>query len=92
MKPSALVAMMLAMGVGAPQAGMGTRSQQVSTINRDAIAEKVTPAASMLKNIMEGSGERAGHPANRFLNQRQYRKRCRQNPHLYKSAKHRSKN
>ena len=35
-----------------------------------------------------GSGERAGL----YKNQRQHRKMCKQNPWMYKSKKHRSKN
>ena len=34
----------------------------------------------------------SGNPEGRFLNQRQYRKKCRQSPWMYKSKKHRSNN
>lgn len=47
---------------------------------------------SMPVNITAATGANFRHASSGFLNQRQYRKLCRQNPHLRKSKKHRSKN
>lgn len=80
-------AMILAM------ASMFAGPASASVRHKDAIKQEqksVKPEAIRNKfGGFSGSGLKA---ANRFLNQRQYRKRCRQCPHLYQSKKHRSKN
>lgn len=80
--------------VGSPSSGStGTGSVNVKTSNRDAVKNDVKPVAPVMKrNAFGGFGNELLKPAGVFLNQRQYRKRCRQNPHLLRSKKHRSKN
>lgn len=66
-------------------------SQQV--IQKDAIdkLQKQSTINQMVRSGMNnGWAESAGE--SRVLNQRQYRKKVRSNPSLYKSRKHRSKN
>lgn len=92
MKPSALAAMMFAMMAGGP-AGMAANASNTTAVNRDMLPLKQAPITKRQERTMtDGSWDRIGHPSGRFLNQRQYRNLCRQNPHLYKSKKHRSKN
>lgn len=76
--------------MGAPSMAAPTVSQYES---RDAVADiKKTPQPVMqIRNAFGGFGN-ASHKASRYLNQRQYRKLVRQNPHLKNSQKHRSKN
>lgn len=80
-------------------ATMGAPSMAAPTVNatthevREGIADvKKAPRPVMqVRNAFGGFGN-VSHKASRHLNQRQYRKLVRQNPHLRKSRKHRSKN
>lgn len=80
--------------IGAPSSGsIGAGSVNVKASNRDAVKNDTKPVwPEMKRNAFGGYGFETGNTAGVFFNQRQYRKRCRQSPHLYKSKKHRSKN
>lgn len=82
----------LALG-GTPQALPAQQgSNNVRTVNKDAIKEDITPTRPvMVRNAFGGFGN-VSHKASRMLNQRQYRKLVKQNPNIYRSKKHRSKN
>ncbi|MHA4844403.1 hypothetical protein ACX0G7_09575 [Flavitalea antarctica] len=89
-KLAALTAMMGLMAPGTSQA----RTSNAPTATKEAVTHKdIRPTVS--KEIrVNTNGDFLGwrNPPGRFLNQRQYRKKCRNNPSLYKSKKHRSKN
>jgi hypothetical protein len=63
----------------------------VQSLKKDAVTKQVEPVRSVSRKQISGFSSNENN-SGRFLNQRQYRKKCRQNPHLYKSKKHRSKN
>lgn len=72
-------------GADTAQANQGKKTEAI------VMAPEVAKPVSV-RNVFGGySGGGTGNPS-RFLNQRQYRKKCRQNNNLYKSKKHRSKN
>lgn len=85
----------VAMAAGfSPMAGIGgTNSAHVRTVNKDAVkGDNIKPGVISENKI--GSG-REGYrrPKTDFSgNQRQYRKKCRQNPCRFNSKKHRSNN
>lgn len=88
------VAAMLGM-MANPQASakIGNGSSNIRTVNKDAIKEDYKQVRPESRRNRHGGFSGEGiNAANRFLNQRQYRKKCRSNPHLYSSYKHRSKN
>lgn len=89
MKLGAFAAMMAM--IGAPTAGMG--SKIASHQNADAVKGKeIKPSVASEERIGTGR-EGYRRPNSSFAgNQRQYRKKCRQNPCRYGSKKHRSKN
>lgn len=74
------------------QATVKTVDGQTGTENRNAIPFERAPVRPQMERNVHGSFGNTTDKPSRFLNQRQYRKKCRQNPTLYKSKKHRSKN
>lgn len=68
-------------------------SAKTISVRESAIESQVAPKpVTDNKKLLNGRIKRHYGEQGRFLNQRQYRKKCRQNPSLYKSKKHRSKN
>lgn len=94
-----LVAAGMAMAnMTAPVAAASVTTQQEQGTERQSNRREQAPmriaAPTMhmqFRNMFGGFGNPT-HKASRHLNQRQYRKLVRQNPHLRKSRKHRSKN
>lgn len=96
-KKLALAAAIIATAT-APVATVQTVQAQTQTAQANTVKRDATPAViqaprlfGQQRNIINGGGFGNGN-ASRLLNQRQYRKQCRQNPSLYRSKKHRSKN
>lgn len=84
----------LAMMMGAMGASIPALSSNAPTATKDQISIK-DQKPKVMKEVPRGDSwlsEGRRNPAGRFLNQKQYRKKCRQNPWMYKSKKHRSKN
>jgi hypothetical protein len=96
---AAMLGVMLAMAnMGAPMAAPAApttqqQSQQQSSERREQAPMRISAPQVMVqyRNMFGGFGN-ASHKASRHLNQRQYRKLVRQNPHLRKSKKYRGKN
>lgn len=78
--------------VSPTHATVKTAEGQTGTENRNAIPIERAPIRPQTERNVHGSFGNTSDKPSRFLNQRQYRKKCRQNPSLYKSKKHRSKN
>ena len=90
----ALAAASLASPAATVQADAGQAGNaKTISVRESAIEAQVAPKpVTDNKKLLNGRIKRHYGKENRFLNQRQYRKKCRQNPSLYKSKKHRSKN
>jgi hypothetical protein len=69
-----------------------TTNQTQSTRDQREHKYKVPEPSFELRKLPSYLGFQSGPDHRRILNQRQYRKLCRQNPSMYKSKKHRSKN
>lgn len=91
MKLGAIAALMGMMGAPTYAGAMGARNNR--TVNRDVVKDDKGDN-SMEDEIRKstGGGARMSGKPRAFMNQRQYRKRCRQNPSSYRSFKHRSRN
>ena len=98
-KSIAVLGAMLAMAnMGAPMAAPvvvveNTQQQSSEQGRREQAPMRISAPQVMVqyRNMFGGFGN-ASHKASRHLNQRQYRKLVRQNPHLRKSKKYRGKN
>jgi hypothetical protein len=93
------IAALAASSLAAPSATVDASVQQAQSpaknisVRDSAIEAQVAPRpVTDNKKLLNGRFKRNYGEPGRFLNQRQYRKKCRQNPNLYKSKKHRSKN
>lgn len=86
LKTLALAATMLA--------GAAIPAEQASGMSKSDVVYQRQPGyklESARRNHFGGFSGSSDKPS-RFLNQRQYRKHCRQNPCAYRSKKHRSRN
>jgi hypothetical protein len=73
--------------------GSSAPSSKNISVRDSAIEAQVAPKpVTDNKKLLNGRIKPHLGAENRFLNQRQYRKKCRQNPTLMRSKKHRSKN
>lgn len=92
---AALAAVMgMAAASPAPHHTSPGQQQNAPQTKKDAVAQKTgnnTPD-NIRQRIRDHVAASRKGAANQFLNQRQYRKLCRQNPSMYKSKKHRSRN
>jgi len=93
------VAALAAASLAAPAAkvdanvGSSAPSSKNISVRDSAIEAQVAPKpVTDNKKLLSGRIHRHVKASGDFLNQRQYRKKCRQNPTLMRSKKHRSKN
>jgi predicted metalloprotease len=86
---SSAVALFAALlGVSAPIVHVDTKQDEAANVSNRIIQPRIIRERDILGGFSKVSHRQPG----RFLNQRQYRKKVRQNRHLLNSKKHRSKN
>lgn len=92
-KMKAIVAGLMALGTAiAPASSATADAGSVQVRDQRAVKHKAPRPVTKHNGMPSFMGFTTGPVPYKMLNQRQYRKMCRQNPSMYRSKKHRSKN